>query len=101
VASLTAEASVKVLLQSAKTLAAIAARAQVTLVFLKGLAPHLAGVTAPGTRRVSDIDVLFARDQAGVLVKCLRDNGYKQWTTRDNEHHMPPFTGPAAHLSAG
>jgi len=62
------------------------------LVFLKGAALHLAGMVAPGSRNMSDVDVLAQGDGARRLQAAMVEAGCKVFEARESEHQLQLLT---------
>ena len=78
----------------AATVAGIARDLGSPLIVLKGVALHLAGHIAAGSREIGDLDVLIADDRLENLQRALFAAGFEPAAGESNEHHLPPMRAP-------
>jgi hypothetical protein len=64
----------------------------IPVIFLKGLALQLTGVTPPGSRVTGDIDILVPKHQAQTLHERLVEEGGRQSGLRDSDQHLSLVT---------
>ncbi len=76
-------------------LAGFGQRVGVPVIFLKGMALHLAEKVPLGERGASDVDVLVPKVGLNAFVAALVEAGWKQEPTQGPEHHVPPLYHPA------
>ncbi len=69
--------------------AAAAAELELPVLFLKGFALHRAGISAPGSRSFSDLDLLAPAARAEALQRALVAGGFTALDSPPNEHHLP------------
>ncbi len=84
----------RALLDLARELALLAAAERVPLVFLKGAALLLGGVSAPEGRPLGDVDVLVSSSQAQPLARALRARGFRDADVPDRPHQLRPLIDP-------
>ena len=61
-------------------------------VLLKGVALVATGIPDPGSRAISDLDVLVARETVPALQAALVERGFASWDIPAQEHHATPLS---------
>jgi Uncharacterised nucleotidyltransferase len=79
------------ILQGARSIAALAEREGVPVVFLKNTALVLGKHVKPGSRSACDIDALVRERDIPVITRALATDGWEQTEHADQEHHLAPF----------
>ena len=82
------------LLELARDLAGLAARAQIRIAWLKFAALDASGVEVVGRRAASDLDLLASPDDARELHRALVAEGFVADATRPPDHHLPALVHP-------
>jgi hypothetical protein len=77
--------------QLAAELCAVAQELGIPVLFLKGLALHLAGHSSLGSRTFGDLDLLTPSAAAAGLWQALLDRGMRPAPGTGNEQHLPPL----------
>lgn len=77
--------------QLAAELCEVAQELGIPLLFLKGLALHLAGHSALGSRAFGDLDLLAPSASARLLWQTLVERGLEPASGEANEQHLPPL----------
>jgi hypothetical protein len=75
-------------------LATIAEATSVPLLYLKGAALRLSGVTVEGSRAACDVDVLVPQTGAERFRAALIDSGYRGQGLPDAAHQLGPLSSP-------
>ncbi len=73
---------------------AVARAVDVPVIALKGMALHLGGYAAAGSRHLGDLDLLAPTDGAPRLHRALREAGFRPSGDPRNEHHLPTLEAP-------
>ena len=88
-------------LRVAASVADVAARAGIPLLFLKGVALHLSGRAMVSARGVGDVDVMVRREDAERLGHLLIADGFRRAGKPGSPHHarpMVPRQGPPVEI---
>lgn len=75
----------------------IAARSDIPVVLLKGLAIHVEGLVAPGARSMIDLDLLIPSAAAPTLVAALAGHGFRTQGSAWSNHQLPTIFNPEGH----
>lgn len=86
------------LLKTAGDIGLAAEKIGIPIIFLKGVALHLAGHTRPGERAMGDVDVLARDADARALQKALLAQGYREVYegefSEEQQGHLPCLGSP-------
>ena len=78
-----------------KVVASLAESRGIGLVILKGCAMGLLGISSPGARNFSDLDILVAVDRIQEMIGALVDAGWTLAPYPPSELHEPPLSHPS------
>ncbi|MCP4202441.1 MAG: nucleotidyltransferase family protein [bacterium] len=80
--------------KTAREVATVAAKLETPVVFLKGLALHLAGCVPVGARSFSDIDILVPKERAEAIFEELLERDFSCSPAEATEQHLPILQPP-------